>query len=180
MINNANKEWNSCAKLANDENFDEANKKYKELLSEGKDPFDYMLNMQYDLQLALHKRLPEQVLNVQDLDTLGNKYDWLRDNKIAADDEFSELIDALPGISKMDAKDRTSLWKAWKGKRNEVRAMKFSELSYEDQIEAKYEAIDALHFWMNQLIAMELDGESIFKFYYTKNAENHRRAKNGY
>jgi dimeric dUTPase (all-alpha-NTP-PPase superfamily) len=80
----------------------------------------------------------------------------------------------------MDAKDRTSLWKKWKGKHENVRAMKFSELSYEDQNEAKYEAIDALHFWMNVLLAMDLTSEDIFKFYVTKNAENHRRAQNGY
>ena len=173
-------EWNSCSDLANDGAFLEAQEKYEELLTQGKDPFGYMLKMQYDLQKALYKRLPEQVMNVDDLDTLGKKYDWLRDNKIAADDEFSELVDALPGMSVMNAKDRTSLWKAWKGKRNEVRNMKFSELSVPDKNEAKYEAIDMVHFWMNQLIAMELDAEDIFKFYYTKNAENHRRAQNGY
>ena len=165
---NSNKEWNSCAKLANDESFNEATEKYRELLSGGKDPFDYMLNMQYDLQLALHKRLPEQVLNVQDLDTLGNKYDWLRDNKIAADDEFSELIDALPGISNMDAKDRTSLWKAWKGKRNEVRSMKFSELSYEDQNEAKYEFLDSTHFYLNMLFIDNISTQDILEFYENK------------
>ena len=173
-------EWNSCSKLANDESFKEAQEKYNELLENNQDPLSYMLTMQYDLQKALYERLPSQVMDVDDLDTLGKKYEWLRDNKIAADDEYSELIDSLPGMSVMNAKDRTSLWKKWKGKYNDVRAMKFSELPYEDQNEAKYEAIDALHFWMNQLIAMDLNAEDIFKFYYTKNWENHRRAQNGY
>lgn len=173
-------EWNKCSELANTEAFLEAKEKYDELLATGRDPLSFMLQMQYDLQKALYKRLPNQVMNVDDLDTLGKKYEWLRDNKIAADDEYSELIDALPGMSNMDAKDRTSLWKKWKGKYEDVRAMKFSELTDDDKSEAKYEAIDALHFWMNQLIAMELDAEDIFKYYYTKNAENHRRAQNGY
>lgn len=174
------KEWNSCSALSSDGAFTEAKKKYDELLSSGVNPFAYMMQMQYDLQKALYKRLPDQAIDVDDLDNLGNKYDWLRDNKIAADDEYSELIDALPGVSNMSDKDRTSLWKKWKGKYNEVRAMKFSELSYEDQTEAKYEVIDKLHFDINMLIAMELTAEDVFKFYYTKNAENHRRSQTGY
>lgn len=173
-------EWNSCSALANDESFKKAEQKYNELLSSNTDPLGYMIQMQYDLQKALYKRLPNQVQNVSDLDELGKKYTWLRDNKIAADDEFSELIDALPGMSNMSAKERTSLWKNWKGDRDKVRAMKFSELSYEDKNEAKYEVIDAMHFWINMLIAMELTAEDIFKFYYTKNEENHRRSQTGY
>jgi hypothetical protein len=173
-------EWNSCSALASDEKFAEAKLVYDRLLREGKDPLAHMMKMQYDLQKALYKRLPDQVMNVDDLDTLGKKYEWLRDNKIAADDEFSELIDALPGMSMMSAKDRTSLWKKWKGNHYTVREMKFSELSYDDQNEAKFEIIDSAHFWINQLIALDLNAEDIFKFYYTKNAENHRRSQTGY
>lgn len=173
-------EWNKCSNLASDESFKEAIEKYNELLNDKEDPLSYMLKMQYDLQKALYKKLPGQVLDVDDLDELGKKYDWLRNNKIAADDEFSELVDALPGMSAMDAKNRTSLWKTWKSNHLEVRSMRFSDLSDDDKKEAKYEAIDAAHFWFNILIAMDLNAEEIFCYYVTKNQENHRRSQSGY
>jgi hypothetical protein len=172
-------EWNSCSSLANDLSFTEASQKYQQLLALNIDPFGYMLQMQYDLQKSLHSKLPEQTQDVENLKTIGEKYIWLRDNKIAFDDEFSELIDALPGMS-MDAKERTSLWKNWKSNRDKVRSINFSDLSDDDKKEAKYEAIDAFHFWMNMLIAMELTAEEIFCYYYTKNAANHARYQSGY
>jgi len=174
-------EWNTCASLADDASFSEAKTKYDSLLKEGKDPFSYMLQMQYDLQKALYKRLPDQVKDVDSLETLGEKYEWLRDNKIAADDEFAELIDSLPGMSNMSAKDRTSLWKKWKGKHKNVQAMKFSDLSIEDQKEAKFEMTDIFHFsTLNFLLGMNMTGEELFCYYYLKNAENHNRANSGY
>jgi len=173
-------EWNSCSSLTNTKEFKDAKEKYVELLNDNKDPLSYIIQMQYDLQKALYKRLPNQTIDVTDLDTLGTKYKWLRDNKIAFDDEYSELIDALPGMSNMSAKDRTSLWKTWKGEHQNVQKMKFSELNDNDKDEAKYELIDMMHFFFNMIIAMDISGEEIFTYYYSKNAENHNRANNGY
>jgi len=172
-------EWNSCASLANDESTKEALLEYNKILAQHKDPLKVMMSMQYNLQIALHERLPEQALNVNDLDTIGKKYDWVKENKTAFDDEFSELVDALPGMS-MKSKDRSALWKRWKGKYTEVRDINFDDLSDEDKKEAKMEIIDALHFFLNMLIGMGMDSEEIFVYYYLKNAENFRRSNSGY
>jgi len=90
-----------------------------------------------------------------DLDTIGKKYDFLRENKVAFDDEFSELVDSLPGMS-LNAKDRSALWKRWKA------------------------GYDMWHFMCNCFLAMDLSGEDIFEYYYTKNAENFRRYNSDY
>ena len=97
-------EFNSCASLINDEKIKECNKIYSDLLSEGKDPLEYMLNVQNSLQEHLSKTV-EGNKKPADLKTIGEIYDWLRDNKIALDDEFREVVDALPGMN-LPEKDR--------------------------------------------------------------------------
>lgn len=158
-------EWNKCSNLASDESFKEAIEKYNELTEKGLEPFEYMLQMQTDLQKALYAKLPNQALNVDDLDTNNKKYIWLRNNKIAADDEFSELVDALPGMSAMDAKNRTSLWKTWKSNHLEVRSMRFSNLSDEDKKEAFFENSDISHFILNMVIAGNLHISDVLDHY---------------
>jgi len=172
-------EFNSCAKLANEQSITEAKKEYKKILKSGGDPLEVMLKMQHKLQEALYEKLPDQTFNINDLDTIGKKYDFLRENKVAFDDEFSELVDSLPGMS-LNAKDRSALWKRWKAGYKKIRNIKFSELSEEDQKEAKYEIIDMWHFMCNCFLAMDLSGEDIFEYYYTKNAENFRRYNSDY
>ena len=87
-------EFNSCAKLIDDDKIKECNKLYEDLLKNNKDPFEYMLNAQNSLQ----EHLSESVTGNKkpaDLKTIGEIYEWLRDNKIALDDEFREVVDAL-------------------------------------------------------------------------------------
>jgi len=172
-------EFNTCAGLSNNKSVQEAKNEYNKILANGGDPLKIMLRMQHNLQERLYERLPDQALNVNDLDTIGKKYDFLRENKIAFDDEFSELVDALPGMS-MSPKDRSAIWKRWKGKYKDIRDIKFSDLSEEDQTEAKFEIIDAYHFFLNMLLSMNMDSEEIFIYYYLKNAENFRRSNSGY
>lgn len=173
------KEWNSCAELMNDEASLEAAQTYNNLLKEGKDPFQHMLQMQFDLQMALANKSPKHNPKPSELDTLGQKFDWLRENKQAFDDEYSEMIDALPGMSMTD-KDRSAVWKRWKSKYDEVRGMTFDDLTPEDLRELKFELVDSWHFYMNMLFALDMTAEEMFIYYVAKNQENHRRAQSGY
>lgn len=163
----------------NDEASIEARETYARILKEGNDPFEYMIKMQFDLQMALANKSPEHNPKPNELVTLGQKFDWLRENKQAFDDEYSELIDALPGMS-MDAKDRSAVWKRWKSKYNDVRSRTFDDLTPEDIRELKFEYVDALIFFMNMSFAVDMDAEEMFVYFYAKVAENHRRSKNGY
>lgn len=171
-------EWNSCSSLLNNENFKEAIQKYDEILLNGEDPFNYMLKMQFDLQVALsnkgkHNPSPDSLI------TIGQKFDWLRENKQAFDDEYREIIDALPGI-KTPEKDRSAVWKRWKGKYDEIREKTFDDLSVDELKELKFELCDSFHFFMNMFFALNMDAKEMFIYYWFKNAENHRRAINGY
>lgn len=171
-------EFNSCSKLTSTPEFKEGVEKYEELLAGNQDPFAFMLKMQYDLQQALKVRRP----NSQDpakLLTVGEKFEWLRENKQAFDDEYRELIDALPGMS-LPEKDRSAVWKKWKDKHEAVRSRTFDDLTEEDMDELKFELVDSFHFYMNMFFAIGLTPEELFVYYYAKNAENHRRSQNGY
>jgi len=171
-------EFNQCAGLLKPEDVRDASLKYKELLMTGKDPFEYMLNMQRDLQIALSKKNPINK-DPSDLRTIGEKFEWLRDNKQSLDDEYREIIDALPGMS-LPAKDRSAVWKKWKAKYSDIRSRTFKDLTDDDIIELKMELCDFFHFVQNLFFALDMTAEDMFTYYYIKNAENHNRAKTGY
>lgn len=171
-------EFNSCASLLNDKKIKEASDKYDELLKDGKDPFELILKMQHDLQKALFKK-NTATNDVDNLNTLGVKYDWLRDNKIALDDEFREIIDALPGMNTPD-KERSAIWKKWKAKYNEIRSKSFDDLTEDELKELRFEYIDMLHFVFNMSFPLNISSKDIFVYYYYKNIENFRRCQEGY
>lgn len=172
--------WNSCASLASDENVAAGRRMYDDLLKHEKDPLGVMMSMQKKLQDNVAELMGDNGnIRPDELDTLGKIYDWVRDNKIALDDEFRELVDALPGVN-LDAKARTGLWKKWKSNHNTLRNKKLSELTPEEYKELKFEYVDMLHFFMNIGIALGLTSEEIFVYYYYKNAENFRRYQNKY
>ncbi len=172
-------EFNSCAALANDDNFKDAENAYNELLANGKDPYQTILDMQNSLQEKLASNYPDRAKKPKDLEKLGDIYAWLRDNKIAFDDEFSELVSALPGMS-MPAKARSGIWKKWKANHPELQEKKISELSDADLKELQFEYADGVHFWCNMALALGIDAKSQFIMYYIKNAENFRRYNSGY
>lgn len=172
-------EWNTCANLATNESYAEALAAYDDLLKAGTDPFQHMLTMQFGLQEALANKSPKHNPHPAQLDTLGQKFDWMRENKQAFDDEYSEMVDALPGMS-MAAKDRSAVWKRWKSKYDDVRSMTFADLSEDDLKELKYEMADMMFFYLNMFFALEMDAKEMFVYYWTKCAENHRRAVSGY
>lgn len=171
-------EFNSCAKLIDEEKIKSAHKFYFDLKSDFVDPFSVMLDMQHKLQEALFKKNP-QVQDINHLDTLGQKADWLRDNKIALDDEYREVIDALAGMNKPE-KERSALWKKWKKNYDVLRSEEFDKLSSDEKIELKFEVCDMFHFFMNMMLAVNMSAEDMFIYYYYKNKENFDRITRGY
>ena len=171
-------EFNSCASLINDEKIKECNKLYEDLLSEGKDPLEVMLDAQNSLQEHLSKTV-EGNKCPDDLSKIGQIYDWLRDNKIALDDEFREVVDALPGMN-LPEKDRSALWKKWKANHLKLRQKDISELEPNELKELKFELIDMWHFFMNMMLGLKISSKELFTYYYYKNLENIRRYNSGY
>ena len=171
-------EFNSCANLINDEKIKECNKIYSDLLSEGKDPLEYMLNAQNSLQVHLSETV-EGNKCPDDLSKIGEIYDWLRDNKVALDDEFREVVDALPGMN-LPEKDRSALWKKWKANHLKLREKDISELEPNELKELKFELIDMWHFFMNMMLGLRISSKELFTYYYYKNLENIRRYNSKY
>jgi hypothetical protein len=172
-------EWNSCSNLTKSKEYEAAHALYESLLGSEIDPFMYMFNMQRDLQFALSAKSPKYNPSPDNLKTIGEKFDWIRENKQAFDDEYREIIDALPGMSLPD-KDRSAVWKRWKTKYEDIRSRTFDDLSKDELHELKFEFVDSFHFYMNMMFALDIDPEQLFVYYYAKNVENHERAKNGY
>lgn len=171
-------EFNSCANLINDEKIKECNKIYSDLLSEGKDPLEYMLNAQNSLQVHLSETV-EGNMCPDDLSKIGEIYDWLRDNKVALDDEFREVVDALPGMN-LPEKERSALWKKWKANHLKLREKDISELEPNELKELKFELIDMWHFFMNMMLGLRISSKELFTYYYYKNLENIRRYNSKY
>lgn len=172
-------EFNSCASLVEDDKYQFAAEVYDNLLAEGKDPYQLMLDMQNSLQEQLSDKYPERAKRPMELKNIGEIYDWIRDQKTAIDDEFAELISALPGMN-MDEKDRSAIWKKWKKSNPEIRQKKVEDLTKEELLELLFEKIDIVHFDMNVELALRMNAKDRFVLYYLKNAENFRRYNSGY
>lgn len=177
-VNNV-QEFNECAQLIKRDTWNEAMELYNTLLSEGKDPMQTIIDMQRSLQIALADRHPDRCWNPDKIETVGDKADWLRFQKEAFDDEFREMIDSLPGMSR-PAKDRSAAWKRWKAKYNEIRGLSDKDMTTNDLIESQFEFIDALHFFINMSFPFKLSAAEMFAMYYIKNAENFARQERGY
>lgn len=158
--------------------YKEAMNQYENNINNKYDNFQFMLDMQYKLQQELSKKNPLNP-DLKKLNTVGEKFEWLRENKQAFDDEFREIIDALPGMS-LPQKERSAVWKRWKAKYNEIRSKNIAELSDKDLLDLKFELCDAFHFFMNMMLILGVDANEMFNLYYIKNAENIHRANSGY
>lgn len=166
---------NTCAHLANDKKqVEEARSLYHTLISCKLDPLESMLAMQRNLQIDLHNRMPENNKHPDNLKTIGDKIEWIRNNQQSMVDEHYELMTALGGSN------GSASWKPWKSKYNETRKKLYDEMSEDEKSEIQFELVDAWHFFMNQMIALNLSAEDFFVLYFLKNAENFSRYKNGY
>ena len=137
-----------------------------------------MLNAQNSLQVHLSETV-EGNKCPDDLSKIGEFYDWLRDYKIALDDEFREVVDALPGMN-LPEKERSALWKKWKANHLKLRDKDISELEPNELKELKFELIDMWHFFMNMMLGLRISSKELFTYYYYKNLENIRRYNSKY
>ena len=171
-------EFNQCANLVDSEALQKAQALYHNLLRAGKDPQQYLLNLQNSLQERVAKE-HGRVQAPKEIKTKGELYDFVHDQKVAIDDEWREMVEAMAGMS-LPEKDRSALWKKWKGKYTDLRSESIASLSDEDRLELLFEGIDICHFWNNVLLALGLDAETAFVLYAIKNAHNIERQDNGY
>lgn len=98
-------------------------------------------------------------------------------NNHAMIDEIHEATDALGGIKDGDG---NAIWKRWKKAHETFSDKKFSDLSADDQLEAKFEIIDMLHFFLNYAISVGMTPQEMYNMYMSKNEENRERQKRGY
>lgn len=95
-------------------------------------------------------------------------------NNHALIDEIHEATDALGG------KNGNAIWKRWKKAYSTYDAVKFSDLSEDDQLECKFEIVDMLHFFMNYAASIGMTSKEMYNMYMSKNKENRDRQKRGY
>lgn len=171
--------FNVCSTLVNEESLKKAIVAYEYDLETQKNPLDTMLDMQKSLQVYLAKNKPGVCANPDEIKTAGQTVSWLREQKDCIDDEFRELLTSLGEMSRGE-KEASAVWKKWKSRYSEAQSKLISDMSNEDQLEIKFEAIDIFHFVLNIFIGLGMDAEEIFALYYLKNAENFDRQHNGY
>lgn len=176
----SNAEFNQCAMLVeNEELINEIEKIYYDNKMNGAGNLQHMLDMQEDLQKVYtdkHGRCPAP----SEVKTKGELIDSLLDMKLALDDEFRELIEAVHGMSR-PASERSAGWKKWKGDYDKIRAEGIDEgLTASDIVERDMEGIDFMHFVFNILLLLGIDEEKLFLYYNLKNKENHDRQHKGY
>ena len=130
-----------------------------------------ILEMQKELQSKLHVK-NQAIKNIENIPTLGEKCDALMYNKNALDYEFKEVLEAL---SVSD--DPSSLWKNWKLKYNETRSKLYTDLTDSQKRELQMEFVDMFCFFLNMMIVLEIDTETLFSLYKEKYKINLSRIK---
>lgn len=168
-------QFNECAQLSS--GMDKATDALNSCLSVHDNPLNLMIDMQRQLQIELAQRHPKYNKDPRKLKTCGDILDWCQNQDDYIADEVREHYTALGGMSNSKP---NAIWKPWRAEHGEYRDRLFTDLSEDDQLEAKFELVDQLHFVLNKFIAMDMDGDEIFKLYYLKNLHNFERQENGY
>lgn len=137
-----------------------------------------MLNMQEELQRELAKEVKGN-RDPMTLLTVGEIYEYLRDNKIALDDEFREVIDALPGTN-LPEKQRSGVWKKWKANHAELSEKRMTQLTPEEVHNLMEEFVDLFHFVMNMMLALGINADMLYSIYCQKHAVNAERYRSKY
>ena len=150
---------NSCSDLA-----------IEELYSKSSDTLGDIMSLQKDTQETVYN------FNFSSM-TIREVMNFWHVNTHALIDEIHEATDALGGIKDGSG---NAVWKYWKKDFSKYENMKFSDLSESDQIEAKFEVIDMLHFFMNYAISIGMTPQEMYNMYMSKNKENRDRQLRGY
>ena len=150
---------NSCSDLS-----------IEELYSKSSDTLGDIMSLQKDTQETIYN------FNFSAM-TIREVMNFWHVNTHALIDEIHEATDALGGIKDGSG---NAVWKYWKKDFSKYEMMKFSDLSESDQIEAKFEVIDMLHFFMNYAISIGMTPQEMYNMYMSKNKENRERQLRGY
>lgn len=115
------------------------------------DRLEEMLKMQEQLQIKYNGESPRRMV---DRDSI----EYIRVMMLALEDELHEALRETP-------------WKPWS---------KRAEWTIDEQERFMDEMTDAWHFFMNLMLAVDMNAEELFKRYLRKNDINHDREDNGY
>jgi dimeric dUTPase (all-alpha-NTP-PPase superfamily) len=142
----------------NHENFCKSLRVEKQNILPLSDSFKKIFEIQCDLQEKIGIAPKARASNMQ------QKSLMLMEQIFCINTEFSELLDRLP-------------WKHWKKYTQEQLK---SWINEEQRKEMLFEYVDALHFFLNLAIILELQPEEIISAFLSKNKENFRRQDEGY
>jgi len=109
------------------------------------------LNMMFDLQKNLNKRIGVDTDNMNEQDRIK----WILNYSRALGQELAELIDSVP-------------WKWW---------AKYQTFDIQN---ARVEIIDMFHFLISLAQTAGLSADEVFEIYSKKNKVNHQRQDSGY
>lgn len=115
------------------------------------DRLEEMLKLQEQLQIKYSGSSPRFF---DDEDSVA----FIRTMVLATEDELHEALRETP-------------WKPWS---------KRTEWTNDEQDRFMDELVDAWHFFMNLMLAVDMNAEELFKRYLRKNGINHDREDNGY
>jgi len=142
----------------------------EDLYPQSKDTLGDIFNVQADTQRNVYNYKFEEM-------TLRELMEFWHMNNHAMIDEIHEATDALGGIKDGDG---NAIWKKWKKAYSSFTDKKFSDLTETDKLEAKFEVIDMLHFFLNYAISIGMTPQEIYNMYMSKNKENRERQKREY
>ena len=123
----------------------------------------HMLASQNEFQSSLSGNfndlaLSEERLTAQSDSPLQDFAQAMSYNILASHAELTELLEWIP-------------WKNWKT---------YGPMTEEQVMEARYEAIDILHFLFNMMMLLGMDAQMIYDLFMRKQQENRNRQKRGY
>lgn len=171
--------FNQCSHLVNAETLEAARNIATDIKLNGEQLLDEMLHMQKTLQKRLAQDKPLCNKDPDEVKTCGEVLQWMRNQDDYIADETRELYTALGGMSRGE-KDASSVWKPWKSDHLKLQAVNYDDLSPEDKLEVQFEMIDQVCFFLNKLMVLGFDTQSLFEMYYLKMGENFARQDNGY
>lgn len=118
-----------------------------------------MLQTIMNKQNELQKRLGTDFTQLND----EERAEFMRNHRGYLEDEIAEALYEMPFYKK---------WKDYSGMTDIDRALAWDKV--------KLELVDALHFFVNLLLAAGFTAEEVLDMYLAKNSENHRRQDEGY
>lgn len=120
------------------------------------DKLEVMMTMQHDFQNKVGFNFEKMGIK--------EKSQYIKEMMLWVDDEMKEALHELPF-----AKGWSKKYDLWSDEKIEEQMDKFRK-----------EMVDSFHFFMNILIASDMDAEKLFNEYLEKNKINIERQNNGY